>query len=177
MTRPLVRTALLVVLVGSGCGLLPATASEVPIGGIRPGSVEVDLQTARDEIPGGVLEPTWLPEGFELVDAGHDGGNWIESLTLTYIDGTHQVRVWQTTADMEETPEIDPVREGEPVEVAGITWRVHRLPADQVGALNVVQYSARMPDGRTVSVDSDLAPDAMERILASLAVRDSGDGD
>lgn len=170
MDRQLVSGALMLVVGATGCGLIPAPPpSEIPIGGPRAGVIAVDIVEARQEMEGGLLEPTWLPEGFELVNVGYlRVGHHIESADLNFDDGTRYLHVWQTLTELD--PESDPLRGGEQAEVGDVVWLVERPPAAQLGRENVLVYSTRMADGRTVSVDSDLGAEVMERVLASLAI-------
>lgn len=48
--------------------------------------------------------------------------------------------------------------------------------AEQVGRDGVVEYSARLPDGGTVTVDSNLDDAVMKRVLDSLYVRVVSEG-
>jgi hypothetical protein len=93
---------------------------------------------------------------------------------LEYDGGTHYVHIWQTNAAPEHLGDKDPVSLGEPM--PGTEWGANPLPAGQVGRPGVVEYSARLPDGRTASIDSDLDTDTMKRVLDSLQLRGPQDG-
>jgi hypothetical protein len=158
-----VITATLLVL--AGCGLGVPTPTEIPIGGVREPFTRENLVAARAGMPGGLLEPGWLPDGFVLVHADYIG----ESVDLAYEGAGRSLHIWQTHISPDQLGESDPVPKGEPLE--GTEWNANPLPAAQVGRAGVVEYSARLADGRTVSVDSDLEASAIERVLASLYLR------
>jgi hypothetical protein len=121
-------------------------------------------------MPGGLLEPGWLPDGFVLVHADFiEAGNRIESVDLAYDRAGSYLHIWQTHISPDQLGESDPVPQGEPLE--GTEWNANPLPAAQVGRAGVVEYSARLADGRTVSVDSDLEASVIERVLALLYLR------
>jgi hypothetical protein len=158
-----VITATLLVL--AGCGLGVPTPSEIPIGGLREPFTRENLVAAREGMPGGLLEPGWLPDGFVLVHADFIG----ETVDLAYEGAGRYLHIWQTHVSPDQLGESDPVPKGEPLEGTG--WNANPLPAQQVGRAGVVEYSARLADGRTVSVDSDLEASVIERVLASLYLR------
>jgi hypothetical protein len=146
---------------------------EIPIGGDRQDITREDLAVARG-MPGGLLEPTWLPDGFELVHVTFDVlGDAMRSVDLTYLAGLTEVHVWQTNIPPEELGPDDPVALGEPFQGTG--WNAQVLPVEQVGQQGVVEYATRLPDDRTVSVLSDLQPDVMRRILDSMQLRSDSD--
>lgn len=119
---------------------------------------------------GGLLEASWLPDGFALVNAEFDaGGDRVWSVDLVYEGSGHYVHVWQTHVSPEELGDQDPVLLGEPIPSTG--WRANPLPAAQVGRAGVVEFSTRLDDGRTVSIDSDLERTMMLRILDALVLR------
>lgn len=159
-----------VALVATACGWPSQTPVEIPVGGVREGITAANLAAARDGMPGGLLEPGWLPEGFELVHAEYvKVGRQVESVDVVYENGTNYVHLWQTQLSPEELGVKDPVTKGEPIDDTG--WNMNPLNAARVGREGVVEYSTRLPDGRTVTVDSDLPADVMRRILESLYLR------
>jgi len=167
----LVAVSMTVALVG--CAALTPTPAEIPIGGVREPFTRQDLAAARERMPGGLLEPAWLPDRFELVHVGRSGGaNQIETVDLDYSDGTSYVHIWQTHLSPDQLGGSDPFPLGVPVGIGGeVEWHANALSAAQVFREGVVEYSARLPDGRTVSVDSDLDADVMRRVLESLLLR------
>jgi hypothetical protein len=57
-------------------------------------------------------------------------------------------------------------------------WSANPLSEAQVGRAGVVEYSSRLDDGRTVTVDTDLDRGTSLRVLESLILRSrSGTGD
>ena len=157
----------------AGCGLSTPAATDIPVGGVRAPITQENLVAARDQ-PGGLLEPGWLPEGFVLVHADYiEARNEISSVDLFYGGPEHALHIWQTGIPPGELGAEDPVPKGQPL--AGTDWNVNRLPAAQVGREGVVEYSTRLGDGRTVTVDSDLDDDTMRRVLESLYFRGTGD--
>lgn len=169
------RVITVTVLVLAGCGLGVPTPSEIPIRGIREPITRENLVAAREGMTGGLLEPGWLPDGFVLVHAEYiEAGNRIESVDLAYDGAGRYLHMWQTHISPDQLGESDPVAKGEPLR--GTEWNANPLPAAQVGRAGVVEYSARLADGRTVTVDSDLDPRVIERVLAALYLR-SGSAD
>ena len=159
------------VLVLAGCGLALSPPAEIPIGGVRAAITGENLAAARSEMPGGLLEPGWLPDGFVLVNADYIGtGNRIGSVDLAYESGTNYLHVWQSHVSPEDLGARDPVRNGAPLE--GTDWNANPLPEAQVGRPGVVEFSTRLEDGRTVTVDSGLDIETMRRVLESLYLRD-----
>ncbi|HJP72551.1 MAG TPA: hypothetical protein VJ975_12610, partial [Candidatus Limnocylindria bacterium] len=117
----------------------------------------------------------WLPDGFALVNADYiEQGGRIWSVDLFYqrADG-RSVHVWQTHVSAEELGDQDPVAFGEPI--PSTNWNANALPAAQVGRPGVVEFSTRLDDGRTVSIDSDLGRDTILRVLESLVMRSGSD--
>ena len=84
------------------------------------------------------------------------------------VGDTDYVHVSQSHLPIEELAVNHPVATGDPTSVGGVTWRANALPAAQTGREHVVMFSARMPDGRTVSIDSNLGADEMKHVLQSL---------
>jgi hypothetical protein len=159
------------VLVLAGCGPSLSTPAEVPVGGVRAPIIRENLVAARTGMPGGLLEPGWLPAGFVLVNADYMGAaNEIQSVDLDYDGVTHYLHIWQSHATPDQLGEIDPLPKGEPIE--GTEWNANPLPAAQVGRPGVIEFSTRLEDGRTVTVDSDLDEDTMGRVLESLYLQD-----
>jgi hypothetical protein len=126
-----------------------------------------NLAEARNGIAGGLLEPGWLPDGFAMVNADYSAeGNVISSVDLRYEGGGHYVHVWQTRASPEELGDKDPVAKGS--RLAGTQWNANPLPVEQIGHDGVVEYSTRLQDGRTATVDSDLDADTIRHVLDSM---------
>jgi hypothetical protein len=118
-------------------------------------------------MPGGLLEPRSLPDGFVLVYAEYiEEGGQIESVDLRYEADVQYLHIWQTRASPKELGQKDPVAGGEPF--PGTQWNRHPLPPEQVGRDGIVEYSRRLDDGRTVSIDSDLDQDTMRHVLDSV---------
>jgi hypothetical protein len=141
--------------------------AEIPVAGVRESVTRRNLAEARNGIAGGLLEPGWLPDGFAMVNADYSAeGNVISSVDLRYEGGGHYVHVWQTRASPEELGDKDPVANGSPL--AGTQWNANPLPSEQVGRTGVVEYSTRLADGRTVSIDGDLDAGTMRRVLDSM---------
>jgi hypothetical protein len=145
----------------SGCG--PLTPSEIPVGGAREQFTREDLATARDRISGCLLEPGWLPEGFELVNVGYQQtmGD-IVSVDLHYRDaGGRSLHIWQAHVSPEELGNDDPLGRGELMAIGDETW-------DVVTQADWSSFSTRFPDGRTVSVDGDLSTEEMRGVVGSI---------
>jgi hypothetical protein len=143
------------------------TPSEIPVGGVRESIIRQNLAAARNGFRGGLLEPGWLPDSFVLVGAEYSQqGSEIDSVDLRYEAGPHYLHIWQTDASPEQLGEKDPVAKAEPM--PGTQWNRHPLSAEQVGRDGVVEYSRRLDDGRTVSIDSDLDQDTMRHVLDSV---------
>lgn len=144
-----------------------STPSEIPVGGVREPITRQNLAAARNGYAGGLLEPGWLPNGFVLVYAEYNqqGGD-LDSVDLRYEADGHYLHVWQTHASPEALGQKDPVAKGEPM--PGTRWNSYPLPAEQAGGDGVVEYSARLDDERTVSIDSDLDQDTMRHVLDSV---------
>jgi hypothetical protein len=141
--------------------------SEIPVGGVREAITRQNLAAARNGMPGGLLEPGWLPNGFVLVYADYNQQSTeIDSVDLRYEADGHYIHVWQTRASPEQLGEKDPVAKGKPLR--GTQWNTDTVPAEQVGRDGVVEYSTRLPDARTVSIDSDLDQDTMRHVLDSV---------
>lgn len=105
------------VLVLAGCGPSLSTPAEVPVGGVRAPIIRENLVAARTGMPGGLLEPGWLPDGFVLVNADYMGAaNEIQSVDLDYDGVTHYLHIWQSHATPDQLGEIDPLPKGEPIE-------------------------------------------------------------
>ncbi len=175
MTRSRLALALACAVVLAACdgSVLPTPVpTDIPIGGVREPITRQDLAAAREEMPGGLLEPAWLPDGFALVHIGYFGG-LEQSTDLYYDDGVQYLHIWQAHRDAADIGDSDPVALGEPIEIGDdIEWHSNPGVAAQTGRIGVVEYSARWTDGRTISVDGDLSPDLMVRVLKSIAVRD-----
>lgn len=160
------------VLMPSCSAALPV-ASEIPIGGVREPITRENLVAAREGMPGGLLEPSWLPSGFALVNADYmESEGRIASVDLWYRGTEEYLHVWQTSMPAEELGDTDPVRLGEPI--PSMDWRANPLAVAQVGRPGVVEYSTRLDDGRTVTVDTDLDRATVFRILEALGLRDAG---
>lgn len=157
------------VLALTGCGANMPVPTDIPIGGVRAPITQQNLVAARESMPGGLLEPGWLPDGFVLVNADFiKAGNQISSVDLNYASADHELHIWQTHLSPNELGESDPVPKGRPLE--GTEWSANRLPAAQVGHDGVVEYAIRLDDGRTVTVDSDMDEETMRRVLESLYI-------
>ncbi len=158
----------------AACSSLP---QQIPIGGVRAPITAENLARARAELPGGLLEPGWLPDGFQLIHAEYvPGGRNVDSVDLVYQSETNYVHIWQTVLTPEELAGKDPVTHGEPIPDS--EWNANRLDPLQTGRAKVViEYSSRRPDGRTVTADSDLPDDVMLRILDSVILRSAGDAE
>jgi hypothetical protein len=138
-----------------------ARGTEVPIGGVRPEITSRDLELARERMPGGLVEPCWLPAGFELVHVVYGAPE--RTTDLYFQGGPSSLHVWQTLRSREELGTDDPVALGSPGAISTeVQWHSNSLSSA------VVEYSARLPDGRTISVDSDLAAETMELVLQNL---------
>jgi hypothetical protein len=121
-------------------------------------------------MPGGLVEPRWLPDGFVLVTAEYvEAGDWIQSIDLSYQGLDHSLHIWQTYLPPDQLAMLGPMPEGQPLDSS--EWSIEPLRAAQVGRAGVVVARARLDDGRTVSIDSDLAPETMQRVLDSLYLR------
>jgi len=159
-----------VMLVLVACGISMPTPAEIPIGGVRAPITRDNLVAARIGMAGGLLEPGWLPDGFVLVHADYiEAANQIQSVDLAYDGPGGTLHIWQTQVSAEELGANDPVRLGQPME--GSAWNANPLPAARVGRAGVVEYSTRLEDGRTVSVDSDLDEETIRRVLESMVLR------
>ncbi|HET8776237.1 MAG TPA: hypothetical protein VFN76_01125 [Candidatus Limnocylindria bacterium] len=144
---------------------------DIPIAGLREPITRENLEAARGGMAGGLLEAGWLPDGFALVNADYieQGGSiWSVDLFYQHADGA-SVHIWQTLVSAAELGDKDPVALSEPI--PSTDWNANPLPAGQVGRPGVVEFSTRLDDGRTVSIDSDLGRDIMLRILESLVMR------
>lgn len=157
----------------SGCAALGPARTDVPVGGVRAEIVTDNRAAAREKFPGGLLEPAWLPEGFELVQLEYaGGGRHVDSVDQAYMAGELYVHIWQTVAEL--PPEADPLSGGQPVDIAGVTWHVERPDPGDVGRAGVIVLNARLEDGRTVSVDGNLSEDSMRRVVESLVLVGGG---
>jgi hypothetical protein len=162
----------MLVLIATGCTSLAPAASDVPIGGPRPQFTRANLTAARQRLAGGLLEPGWLPGRFELTLADYtETDGHIRSVDLNYSDGTRYLHVWQTNLAPAELGAADPVVLGQPM--TGLAWGRYSLPASQAGRPGVIDYSSRLADGRTVSIDTDLDDATMRRVLASVVIREA----
>lgn len=157
---------------GWSSGANVPSATEIPIGGPRAAVVRENLDAARQFMPGGLVEPGWLPAGVVLTNAEYDRPGTtgpIDSVDLSYAGpgsgATGQVHIWQTVA--RDLGAKDPVGVGASVPLGGATWSLLTSPGR-------LALSTRTADGRTISLDGNLARDAMERIAASLVVRSPG---
>lgn len=165
--------AITTVIVGCGSSDVAPSATaiptEVPIGGVRPTITREGLDLARERMPGGLLEPCSLPDGFELVHIFFSAPE--RTTDLHYQDGDRYLHVWQTQRSSAELGSDDPVALGSPIAIDGdIKWNGNDLSA-QVGRDGVIEYSGRLPGGGTITVDSDLGADAMEVVLRSFCSR------
>lgn len=162
-------------LVVGGCVSLPVPDPEVvrhgvPIGGEWAAVIPRDLAAARQGMPGGLVEPSWLPDGFELVFVAYAGG-MENSTDLHYRDGDHQLHIWQAFRGPGELGPKEPFDYGARTPIGdAVEWHASSLER-QLGTVGLVEYRGLMPDGRTVSVDGTLDAETMERILRSLYVR------
>lgn len=148
-----------------------SSPADVPIGGVRPAITRTDLAAARVDMPGGLLEPCWLPDGMKLTHVAYTGLG-PPSTDLWYDGGDVYLHMWQTYIGPDELGSDDPVPRGESISVDGdFEWRARPLSSGQTGRPDVVEYSARTSDGRTVSIDTDIAGDEVQQILASVCVR------
>ena len=160
-------------LVLAGCGANMPTPTDIPVGGVRAPITQQNLVAAREGMPGGLLEPGWLPDGFVLVHADYiEAGNEIASVDLVYDGPDHQLHIWQTRISPAELGAQDPVPMGQPLQ--DTRWNANPLPAAQVGGDGVVEFSTRLEDGRTITLDSDLDEGTMRRVLDSLYFRNTG---
>ncbi len=159
-------------LVLAGCGANMPTPTDIPVGGVRAPITQQNLVAAREGMPGGLLEPGWLPDGFVLVNAEYGGAGDEMSVDLFYVGPSHQLHIWQTRISPAELGAQDPVPMGQPLQDTG--WNANPLPAAQVGGDGVVEFSTRLEDGRTITLDSDLDEGTMRRVLDSLYFRDTG---
>jgi hypothetical protein len=152
---------------GTACGL----PEPVPVGGVRAPITAENLSAARSLMPAGLLEPGWLPEGFELVHADYiKVGRHIETVDLAYQGPTGSLHIWQTALSPDELADKDPLAMGDPIPES--EWNANPIPPAQTGReLPVVEYSRRLDDGRTVTVDSDLPDDVMRQVLEALVIR------
>jgi hypothetical protein len=164
-----------------GCGVLPWPSTptpgptEIPFGGERASITPMDLAAAREGMPGGLVEPSWLPDGFELMFVAFYGG-LEDSTDLHYNDGEHQLHIWQAFRGPGELGPKEPFDYGDRIPIGDtVEWHSTSLE-DQLRTDGLVEYRGRMPDGRTVTVDSTLDAEVMERILQSLYVRAPGEG-
>jgi hypothetical protein len=156
----------------------PGLDPEIPVAGAREPITRENLVAAREGMAEGLLEPGWLPDGFALVNAEYieSGGRvWSVDLFYEHADG-HSVHIWQTRVSPEDLGAEDPVALAEPMPSSD--WSVNPLSEAQVGRAGVVEYSSRLDDGRTVTVDTDLDRGTSLRVLESLILRSSsGTGD
>lgn len=161
---------LTILLVLAGCSASMPRPTDIPVGGARAPITQQNRVAAREGMPGGLLEPGWLPDGFVLVSADYiEADDQIESVDVSYQGPSHYLHIWQTNASPEHLGDKDPVPMGQPI--AGTVWGANPLPAAQIGRAGVVEYSARLADGRTASIDSDLDADTMKRVLEMLYLR------
>jgi hypothetical protein len=150
----------------SACGLLDPQPSEIPISGLRAELITPSLATVREEAPGGLLEPTWLPAGFELFQLEYaEDGDAIASVDLAYVGGTDYVHIVQSFTGAA----LEPPADGEPVEIDGVEWRVGTLERPQADAL---MFATTWDDGRSITVDGTLSREQMVAVIESLLVRD-----
>lgn len=170
--RSMRGAAVVIVLTLAACSARIPVPTAIPVGGARAAITHQNLVAARSQMAGGLVEPGWLPDGFVLVNADYDKAEGeIVSVDLVYDGAEHRLHLWQTLVDPAAMGETDPVGKGEPIE--GTPWGVSRLPATQVGSAGVVEYAARLDDGRTVTIDTDLDVDTMRRVLESLLLGDA----
>lgn len=144
--------------------------TEIPFGGERASVLPRELAAARNGMPGGLVEPSWLPDGFELVFVFYAGG-LEDSTDLNFHDGEHHVHIWQAFRGPGELGPKEPFDYGDRSPIGDtVEWNATSLE-DQLETPGLVEYRGRMPDGRTVTVDSTLDAETMERVLQSLYVR------
>lgn len=141
------------------------TATEIAVGGVRAAIVRHNLADARSLMPGGVVEPGWLPGGFFLTQAEYNRPGStigpIDSVDLYYQGpGGRNVHVWQTLG--QNLGSKAPVGVGEVV--PGV-WDSLELPGGRL------QLSTRASDGRTVTVDGNLPADEVQEIVQRLVTR------
>ena len=144
------------------------SAMGVPIGGSLATVVRANLEAARRRMPGGLVEPGWLPAGFILTNAEYNSaatGGPLISVDLSYsrpgFAVIGQVHIWQTLA--RDLGRKDPVGIGTRVQIGSATWSLVENGA-------TLALSRRMADGRTISLDGNLGLDAMKSIAAALVV-------
>jgi hypothetical protein len=148
---------------------MPA-ATEIAVGGAREPFTRQDLAAAREGMPGGLLEPGWLPDGFELVNVSYlQAMGEVGSVDLQYGNESNYVHIWQTTMSPEQLGPKDPVNGGESVAIGDIQWTSDDLSAN--GFAGAMVFSARLTHGRTVSIDSDLDVETLHAVIESVYLR------
>ena len=147
---------------------MAAAPTEVPIGGLREPITRQNLARVQQNFPG-LLEAGWLPASFELVNVEYvETAHRIESVDMNYARGDVYLHIWQSQLTVADLGAKDPVATGDPTSIGGVTWRANALSAEQAGREGITAFSARMPDGHTVSVDGNLGADVMKHVLESL---------
>jgi hypothetical protein len=150
-----------------GCAPNLPVSSQIPVGGVRETVTRANLDAARERTVGGLIEPGWLPAGFTLAQAEYlEAGDEVESVDLTYEGAAHYLHIWQTSSD---DLAKDPLAQDRPAGDA--EWSQEPLAQAQIGRADVVEFSARLEDGRTITVDSDLDPESIHQVLRSLLVK------
>ncbi len=150
-------------------------ATEIPFGGERAAITPQDLAAAREGMPGGLVEPSWLPEGFALMFVSFYGG-LEDSTDLYYSDGVNTLQMTQAFRGPGQLGPKEPFDYGDRSPIGdAVDWHATSLE-EQLQTEGLVDYRGRMPDGRTVSVASTLDAEVMERVLQSLYVRAAEDG-
>jgi hypothetical protein len=161
----------LAVVVLAGCDASATLPTDIPITGDWAQFVRRDLAAARQGTANGLLEPCWLPDGYSLVQLFYFPAEG-DSTDLHYTDGVHPLHIWQAQKAPGELGADDPVLHGEPINSGGdIDWVAETRSRADAGVDGFVIYSARLADGRTVSIDSTLPADVMQRVLDSVCLR------
>jgi hypothetical protein len=138
------------------------------------------LPQAKAELTFDMWLPEWLPEGYELQYIAWFLPEEDVDITASTVDvwfaapGLPFIHIWQTDMPPAEFAAKDPVaRGGLPVAVEG----EHEFLAEEglagFDSRSVVQLSARLPNGITLSIDSGLPKDDVVRIAHSLEPADS----
>lgn len=138
------------------------------------------LPQAKAELTFDMWLPEWLPEGYELQYIAWFLPEEGVDITASTVDvwfaapGRPFVHIWQTDMPPSEFPAKDPVARGGEL-VVGVGEHEFLVEEGLVGfdSRSVVQLSARLPNGITLSIDSGLPRDDLVRIAHSLAPTDS----
>jgi hypothetical protein len=164
----LLETGVIAVAVLTACAIqiLPTPQGEIPFGGDRASILPRDLEAARDHLAGGLVEPSWLPDDFRLVFVF--SSSFEQASDLRYEGDEHYVQIFQAHRGPAELGPKEPFDYGDRSPIGDeVEWHAGSLAIDP----EATEYSARMPDGRSVSVASNLDPATIQRILDSLYVR------